>query len=219
MDFDFGPISRTDTGGRKDSFNLTSLPLHEVMDALMAASDRDEFVAWLWHDLFKPLFYFPMPKQTNKFNWIHIPGLPPFEALEAGFAAQTGIPTGLVRAHQGIPRKLRPKYDIKPSEKRLNLRESPIIEDQFDQTGLGHKARFLQLAFVAEPATNTSLLRAVIADAFMETVTKTVAEAIRQQLHTKQPAFGKVRYVFEFGQAQLSSQPTDAEIQALAKRY
>lgn len=44
-EFDFGPISRTEAGGRKDTFNFASLPLHEAMDAILAATNRDEFVA------------------------------------------------------------------------------------------------------------------------------------------------------------------------------
>lgn len=208
MDFDFGPISRTETGGRKDSFNLTSLPLHEIMDALMAAVDRDEFVAWLWHDVFKPLFWFRKNKK-GQLNWIHIANDKIADPLarEVEWSAKTCIPLGLVSSHH---------YRNK---QKLTYKEKEIISDQFDQVGLGREARFLQLAFVAEPATNTSLLRAVVADAFMETVTKAAAEAIRQQLHTKQPVFERVRYVFEFGHTQLSSRPTDAEIQVLANRY
>lgn len=220
MEFDIGPISRTETGGRKDSFSLAPLVSHEVMDALMAAEDRDEFVAWLWHDLFKPLFYFPTPKGTD-FSWIHIPGLPPFDAMENKFAAISKIPTGLVRSHQGIPRKLRSTHDLSPTEKRLKYRESPIVEDQFDQTGLGQKARFIQLAFIVEPATSTMLLRAVIADAFMESIARLVAGAIQTQLQSQSPSFTKARYVFNFGRVSspLSNSPTNAEIQGLANRY
>jgi len=48
MQFNFGPIARTDASGTHDTFNLASLPLHVTLDALMAATNRDEFVAWCW---------------------------------------------------------------------------------------------------------------------------------------------------------------------------
>ncbi|HIQ23233.1 MAG TPA: hypothetical protein EYH34_18570, partial [Planctomycetes bacterium] len=69
-EFDFGPISRTvdASTGKGEAINFASLPLHEAMTALLAGSNRDEFVAWLWHDLFKPLFWWP---QKNK--WFHYP--------------------------------------------------------------------------------------------------------------------------------------------------
>lgn len=210
MEFNFGPISRTETGGRKDSFNLTSLPLHEVMDALMASVDRDEFVAWLWHDLFKPLFYLQKSQKT-KYKWIHTPGKGVFKQHEIPFANAVKIPTGMIRTHHG--------GKIKSGEQKFSLREGPIIEDQFDQTGLGRESRFLQLAFVVEPAANTALLRAVIADTFVETVTKTVADAIHRQLYSNRPVFNRVRYVFEFSLVKLPSQPTTVDIQALADQY
>lgn len=208
MDFDFGPISRTETGGRKNSFNLTSLPLHEVMDALMAAVNRDEFVAWLWHDVFKPLFWF-RKNSEGEFFWTHIANDRTGDPLarETEWSKKTQISPGLISSHH---------YR---RGRKLTYSEKEITSDQFDQVGLGREARFLQLAFVAEPATNTALLRAVVADAFIEVVTKATVDTIQQQLRTRQPIFERVRYAFEFGHAHLSSQPTEAEIQALANRY
>jgi hypothetical protein len=206
IEFDFGPISRTDAGGRKDSFNLAALPLHEAMDALLAATNRDELVAWLWHDLFKPLFYWPQPDK-----WHHIPGLGHFKPSEARFAGIIGVPTGMVRTHQG--------GRVGPGEQKFSISEGPIIEDQFDQVALGTRTRFLQLAFLAEPATNTALLRAIIADAFAENVTKATAMAIVNNLATWQPTFKQVRYVFEFGQEKISKPPASREIEALRDRY
>ncbi|HUW14949.1 MAG TPA: hypothetical protein VM537_34835, partial [Anaerolineae bacterium] len=53
--FDFGPISRT-LGENQDHLGVASLPVHEAVTALVGARDRDEFIAWLWHDTFKALF-------------------------------------------------------------------------------------------------------------------------------------------------------------------
>jgi hypothetical protein len=60
----------------------------------MAATNRDEFVAWLRHDLFKPAFYWQWNAPKNKFGWNHTPGLDPFVQAEARFAnvSVTNIP-------------------------------------------------------------------------------------------------------------------------------
>jgi hypothetical protein len=63
------------------------------------------------------------------------------------------------------------------------------------------------------------LLRAVIADAFMEVVTKAVASSLEMQLATKSPTFKRVRYIFDFKQVVLSNPPADSEIQSLAQQY
>ncbi len=218
--FNFGPIARTDAGGTHDTFNLASLPLHVMLDALMAATSRDEFVAWLWHDLFKPAFYW-IPQGSKNFSWIHIPGLPPFVSSEAQFAKATGIATGLVRAHQGIPKTLSPAFDLKPGEQKLSFGEGRIIEDQFEQTGLGSATYFVQLTFTVEPAMSTALVRAAIANSFIEVVTKSVARALRQKLATKIPDFSRVRFVFEAQNGSVfSAPPTDAEIWSqVGQRY
>lgn len=210
--FNFGPIARTDAGGTHNTFNLASLPLHVMLDALMAATNRDEFVAWLWHDLFKPAFYW-VSQSPGKFSWIHIPGLPPFESSEAQFAKVTEIPTGLVRAHQGIPKSLQPTFSLSSSEQKLKFSEGQIIEDQFDQIGLGREARFIQLAFAVEPAMSTALVRAVIAESFVEAVTKSVARELIRTLGSKTPTFTRVRFVFgTTSNPKFSTSSTDSEI-------
>jgi hypothetical protein len=42
--FNFGPIGRTEASGFSDQINLASLTLHETLNALMAATNRDELV-------------------------------------------------------------------------------------------------------------------------------------------------------------------------------
>ncbi len=144
--FNFGPIARTVAGDnprdKNNAFNLSSLSVHVMLDALMVATSRDEFVAWLWHDLFKPVFYW-VPPSPGAYNWIHIPGLPPFVDAEGKYASITNIATGLVRSHQGIPKSLSPTYDLKSGEQQLSFKEGPIIEDQFDQVGLGNARHIL----------------------------------------------------------------------------
>jgi len=205
-EFDFGPISRTvdASTGKGEAINLAALPIHETMTALLASSNRDEFVAWLWHDLFKPLFWWP---QRNK--WFHYPNNRPNDPLnvEAHWSGVTGIPSGLVATHH---------YR---NNRQLQFSERETISNEFDQVAIGKDARFVQLSFLAEPATHTALLRAVTADAFMEIITKTVAEAIENELATRTPTFKRVRYVFDLKQVQLSNSPTNAEIASLASQY
>ena len=205
-EFDFGPISRTvdASTGKGEAINFASLPLHEAMTALLAGSNRDEFVAWLWHDLFKPLFWWP---QKNK--WFHYPNNKPNDPLsvEAHWSSAMGIPSGLVETHH---------YS---RGRKFKLGETETVNNEFDQVAIGKGARFIQLSFLAEPATHTALLRAVIADAFMETVTKAVAASIETELETKSPIFKRVRYVFDFEQVTLSNPPADSEIGSLAKQY
>jgi len=204
-EFNFGPISRTvdASTGRGDAINFASLPLHEAITALLAAENRDEFVAWLWHDLFKPLFWWP-----QKDKWFHYPNNRQNDPLntEARWAAFTGVPSGLVETHHGRNRK-------------FQHGEPETVNNEFDQVAIGREARFLQLSFLAEPATHTALLRAVIADAFMEVVTRKVAEAVESELAQKSPSFRRVRYAFDFQQASFSSPPTPDEIKNWADRY
>lgn len=200
-EFDFGPISRMvdASTGRGDAINFASLPVHEALTALLAGSNRDEFVAWLWHDLFKPLFWWP-----ERDKWFHIPNTRQGDPLnfEAHWSQVTGVPSGLVETHHHRHRK-------------FIYGEPETIRNEFDQVTIGKNARFVQLSFLAEPATHTALLRAVIADAFMEVVTKAVAASIERELATKQPTFKRVRYVFDFHQTALSNPP----IAPLAERY
>ncbi|MFQ6100055.1 MAG: hypothetical protein ACE5OS_02315 [Anaerolineae bacterium] len=214
-EFDFGPISRTvdASTGRGDAINFASLPVHEALTALLASNkasnNRDEFVAWLWHDLFKPLFWWQWNARKRKFDWIHYPNNRPNDPLnvEAHWSSVTGIPSGLVETHH------------LHSGRKFRFGETETINNEFDQVAIGKDARFVQLSFLVEPATHTALLRAVIADAFMEVVTKAVAASIGTELATKSPTFKRVRYVFDFDQVALSSPPTSSEIASLANQY
>ena len=202
--FNFGPIARTDAGGTHNTFNLAALPLHIMLDALMASTNCDEFVAWLWHDLFKPAFYW-LKNNQDKFQWNHIPGLGLFEQAEAKFAntGATNIPMGLVRTHQ---------FQIE-NLPRLGILEQDIISDQVDQINLGAASVYLQLAFAVEPAMSTALVRAVIADSFVEAVTKSVARELGKMLASKVPTFSRIRFVFETESSlRFSTPPTDSEI-------
>jgi hypothetical protein len=205
--FNFGPISRTvdASTGKGDAINFASLPIHEMTVALLASENRDEFVAWLWHDLFKPLFWWP-----QKDKWFHCPNNRPNDPLnaEARWAKFTNVPSGLVETHHA-----------KKKEMKFKREETETVNNEFDQVTIGREARFLQLSFLAEPATHTALLRAVIADAFMEVVTKAVASSLKMQLATKSPTFKRVRYIFDFKQVVLSNPPADSEIQSLAQQY
>ena len=82
--FNFGPIARTAAGGRDDTINLASLPLHVLLNALTAATSAEEFIAWLWHDLYKPAFQWAK-KNDNDFSWLHIPGIGAFQTAEKIF--------------------------------------------------------------------------------------------------------------------------------------
>lgn len=206
INFNFGPIGRTAAGGRTDTFNLATVALHATMNALMAATNRDEFVAWLWHDLLKPAFYWT--RDRGNLRWIHIPGRPPFQPAEAILAQRTGIPVGIVSTH----------HDRKG--RRFRFGEAEIIKDQFEQTGLGRSAHFLQLSFAVEPAMTTAALRAVIEDSFIETIVQDVAESLRQVLSGKHPSFSRVRFVFETcDDLTFSSPPTDSEIWSMVGRH
>lgn len=207
--FNFGPIARTDAGDTPDTFNLASLPLHVMLDALMAATNRDEFVAWLWHDLFKPAFYWHYDAGRDKFDWEHIPGYggSVFEPAEHQFADHsiTNVPLGLVGTHHAK----KPYKDLP----HFTILEKDIISEQVDQINLGAASIYVQLAFAIEPALPAALVRAVIAESFVEIVTKDVAAALRTILATKSPSFSRVRFVFETRSGfHFSNPPTNAEI-------
>lgn len=205
--FNFGPIARTEASENKDTFNLVSLPLHVMLDAVMASTNRDEFVAWLWHDLFKPAFYWQ--PRGNGFSWNHVPGFKgsPFEPAEALYAGPqiTNVPIGLVSTH----------HSRRPLHGRayFSVQESDILSDQVDQVNLGAASVYVQLAFAVQPALPTAVVRAVVAESFMEVVTKDVAEALQNMLATKAPAFSRVRFVFETDSSLRFSTPaTNSEI-------
>lgn len=216
MEFDFGPISRTvdASTGRGEGINCASLPVHEALTALLAAANRDEFVAWIWHDVFKALFHWP-----RKTGWSHLPDGPCSmpKPQEGRLAKTVNVPIGLVATHH--PRAYGRCGNILKGLPRFSYLEDSIINNEFDQATIGRNARFIQLAFLAEPAMNTALLRAVIADAFMEVVTKAAAEAIKKELATGHPTFKRVRYVFDFKRRSVSTTPTAQEIEALRNHY
>lgn len=87
--FNFGPIARTSAGSSRDTINLAPFPLHVMLNALVGSTSVEEFVAWLWHDLYKPAFYWIGDK--NKFSWYHIPGMGAFFQAEKIFAERTNI--------------------------------------------------------------------------------------------------------------------------------
>jgi len=214
--FDFGPISRTvdASTGKGEGLNFASLPIHEAMAALLTATNRDEFVGWLWHDLFKALFYWPV-----RTKWDHLPDKPclPSKVRETKLSKVVQIPVGLVATHHpGAYRKCKHLLSQLP---KFNYLEPSTLTNEFEQTRLGTQARFLQLTFLSEPAMNTALLRAVIADAFMEVVTKRVAEAIESLLRTKSLAFKRVRYVFNFKRIQVPQPPSDQALDPLKDLY
>lgn len=208
--FDFGPISRTvdASTGTGDAINFASIAIHQATVALLASTNRDEFVAWLWHDLFKPLFWWEQ-RQKN-FMWRHFPNTAHNDPLgsEQHWSNITNVPSGLVATHHA-----------RAGQRQFTYGESETVNNEFDQIAVGKNARFIQLSFCAEPATHTSLVRAVIADAFMEIVTQQAAQAIQNCLSTKTPCFSRVRYTFEFRQVNLSDQPSDDEVKQLAGNY
>lgn len=197
--FNFGPIARTDAGGTHDTINLAPFPLHVMLNALVGSTSVEEFVAWLWHDLYKPAFYWICDPDKNKFSWYHIPGMGAFSQAEKIFAQRTNIREGLVKTHhgfrQGVP--------------RFALHESDFIDDQGEQINLGATVNYLQLSLASEPALPTLLPRLVIANAFIEVVTKEVARALRQAfIQDGRVPIEQVRFEFETS----SSQPTKSEI-------
>jgi hypothetical protein len=200
--FNFGPIARTAAGGRDDTINLASLPLHVLLNALTAATSAEEFIAWLWHDLYKPAFQWAK-KNDNDFSWLHIPGIGAFQTAEKIFAARTGIREGLVSTHH---------FKIK-SLPRFQVQEWQVMSDQGDQVNLGSKVNYLQLSIAAEPALATALVRAAIADAFIEVVTRKVAAALQKALRLKGFPIERVRFEFKSVYGRSFSSPfNDSEI-------
>ena len=94
------------------------------------------------------------------------------------------------------------------------LGESDFISDQGDQVNLGAVVNYIQLSLAVEPALPTLLARAVIADAFIEVVTKDVAGALRQAfIDDGRTPIEQVRFEFETAlNITFSSQPDNTEI-------
>lgn len=190
--FNFGPIARTSAGGQDDTINLASLPLHVLLDALTAATSTEEFIAWLWHDLYKPVFQWV--KNKDGFSWLHVPGTGAFETAEDAFIACIGGKKGLVSTHHPRLKELYPKLKGLPSFKIL---EPDIISDQGDQVNLGAKVHYIQLSIAAEPALATALVRMAIADAFIEVVTRDVAVSLQKKLQSNGTPIERVRFEFK----------------------
>src|SRR5258706_7295307 len=89
--FNFGPIARTSAGDTNDTINLASLPLHVLLDALTAATSAEEFIAWLWHDLYKPAFQWRI-KANCGLCWHHIPRIPDVLTALDRVTARTRLP-------------------------------------------------------------------------------------------------------------------------------
>ena len=169
VQFNFGPIARTEAGDTRNTINLASFPLHVMLNALVGSTSVEEFIAWLWHDLYKPAFHW-VRNSKGALAWYHVPGLGAFSQAEKKFAQRTNIREGLVKTHHGFKSQI----------PHFALRENDFISDQGDQVNLGASVNYIQLSLAAEPALPTLLARAVIADAFIEVVTKDVAKALQK---------------------------------------
>ena len=205
--FNFGPIARTSAGGKDDTFNLASLPLHVMLNALVGSTSVEEFIAWLWHDLYKPAFYWTYGRKGLR--WNHIPGIGVFKQAEKDLAHRTGIREGLVCTHH---------FEVKNASgdrlPRLQILEPNIISDQGDQVNLGATVNYIQLSLAVQPALPTLLTRSVIADSFIEVVTKDVAEALKQAfIDDGRTPINQVRFEFEtVSNLIFSAPPNDDEI-------
>jgi len=155
---------------------FASLPVHEAVTALLGARNRDEFIAWLWHDTFKMLFTLVLRKKKIKGGstitvpaWSHIPGKLDVANLDSHFArfAQTEsveIDPDLVKRHH---------YGSMLSER-------DTITNEFGALYLGSKAQFVQLGFACQPTAHTMPLRQCITEAFLRAVSQVVANGITE---------------------------------------
>ncbi len=202
--FNFGPIARTSAGSTHDTINLSSLPLHVMLNALVGSTSVEEFIAWLWHDLYKPAFHWVISHRTGNPSWHHVPGMGAFAQAEKTFAQRMNICEGLVKTHHGFQSRI----------PHFALHETDFISDQSDQVNLGAAVNYIQLSLAAEPALPTLLTRSVIADAFIEVVTKDVAKALNKAFIDKgRTPIERVRFEFEtVSNLTFSSSPNDAEI-------
>lgn len=196
--FNFGPIARTSAGSQDDTINLASLPLHVLLDALTAATSAEEFIAWLWHDLYKPAFQWIQTSKGDP-SWYHIPGIGAFQTAEKTFAARTGVREGLVSTHH-FPHNSLPRFQIQ---------EWQVMSDQGDQVNLGSKVNYVQLSIAAEPALTTALVRAAIADSFIEVVTRDVAASLQKKLQSNGIPIERVRFEFKSITGISFSNPSD----------
>jgi len=169
--FNLGPISRT-LGNPPDYIGFASLPIHEVVTALLGARNKDEFIDWLWHDTFKALFTWKSGSRRSQ--WHHLR-----KADMQRLAAAIGVSANRVLKHHRKNSSL--------------LKESQTITNEFDARYLGAEARFVQLTFKCQPAASTLVLRLVIVEAFVRAVSEMVAQAI-QSLNLP---FTRAVYIFE----------------------
>lgn len=181
--FNFGPIARTSASGQDDTINLASLPLHVLLNALTAATSAEEFIAWLWHDLYKPAFQW-VTNVSGNINWYHTPGRGAFQQAHGHFMANINNTIDLASTH----------HDRNP---QFQIPEKYIMSDQGDQVNLGVKVNYIQLSIAAEPALATALVRAAIADAFIEVVTRDVAGALQKKLQSNGTPIECVRFEFK----------------------
>lgn len=194
--FDFGPISRT-LGKGGNYLGFASLPVHEAVTALLGARNRDEFIAWLWHDTFKALFTLVLHDKKGTPAWSHIPGRLDAANLDPHFDrfAQTKsieIDPNLAKGHH---------YGSM-------LAERDTITNEFGALYLGRMARFVQLSFACQPTAHTMPLRQCIAEAFLRAVSQVVGKGI-SGLNL---LFSRVLYSFQ-------SQPDELTPEQIAIQY
>ncbi|MBK8129482.1 MAG: hypothetical protein IPK53_11495 [bacterium] len=197
-----------------------------MLNALVASTSTEEFIAWLWHDLYKPAFQWV--STSRGFSWYHIPGLGAFANAESIFAKRTSIRLGLVSSHQpGKDRKTKlpiPRKDPLTGHPlpMFQILEEHFISDQGDQVNLGATVNYVQLSIASEPALPTVLVRSVIANAFIEVVTKSVANALHQAFITDgRTPIEQVKFEFNtVFPSDLSPNPDDNEIwDKLGKKF
>lgn len=185
LDFNFGPISRT-LGEAGDYLGFASLPIHEAVAALLSACNRDEFIAWLYHDTFKALFNVVIDKKKNP-KWSHVPGKfdsANLEPLFKRFAQSLKIDPSLAMGHH--------------FGKMLSEKET--ITNEFGPLYLGSKARFVQLSFAVQPTAHTIPLRQCITESFLRGVSQIAAKGIA----SLNLPFSNVLYRFYQGQEKLT---------------
>lgn len=201
--FNFGPISRT-LGEGNNRLGFASLPVHEAVTALLGARNRDEFIAWLWHDTFKMLFTLVLRKKKIKGGstievpaWSHIPGKLDVANLDSHFNrfAQT------------------PSIEIDPNlakghHRGSMLSEQDTITNEFSALYLGKSARFIQLSFACQPAAHIMPLRQCVTEAFLRAVSQVVGKGF-SGLNLP---FNRVMYTFQ-------PQPTGLTVAQIADQY
>jgi hypothetical protein len=204
--FDFGPISRT-LGEGGDHLGFASLPVHEAVTALLGARNRDEFIAWLWHDTFKTLF--ELVDSNGKRVWQHyyidpVPTTHYLKPIIDRLASNVGISSDYINAHHSREHVKRKYF---PQAVNM-LSESTTVTNEFIATYLGSQARFVQLSFACQPTAHTMPLRQCIAEAFLRAVSQVVANGITEL----DLSFSRVLYSFQ-------AQPDELTPEQIAAQY